>query len=103
MKKICFFTYNLFGLGGIQRVVTVLASALCLEYEVYIQCYDAPEKENRALYDLDSRVKVIFSKRNNHKSMLRKTLRKLNQKYAVLEKLQNKKANGWRVMPYSTA
>lgn len=89
MKRVCFFTYNLFDLGGIQRVVTVLASALCSEYEVYIQCYDEPEKENRALYDLDSRVKVIFAKRDNRKSVIRKALRKLNQKYAVLEKLRN--------------
>lgn len=89
VKKVCFFTYNLFDLGGIQRVVTVLASALCSEYEVYIQCYDEPEKENRALYDLDSRVKVVFARRDNRKSVIRKALRKLNQKYAVLEKLQN--------------
>ena len=87
VKKICFFTYNLFDLGGIQRVVTVLASALCAEFEVYIQCYDEPQKENRALYNLDSHVKVIFAKRDNRKSTVRKILRKLNQKYALIEKI----------------
>lgn len=87
VKKICFFTYNLFDLGGIQRVVTVLASALCAEFEVYIQCYDEPRKENRALYNLDSRIKIIFAKRDNHKSTARKILRKLNQKYALIEKI----------------
>ena len=87
VKKICFFTYDLFDLGGIQRVVTVLASALCAEFEVYIQCFDDPHKENRALYNLDNRVKIIFTKRDKRKSTVRKILRKLNQKYALLEKI----------------
>lgn len=87
VKKICFFTYNLFDLGGIQRVVTVLASAFCAEYKVYIQCYDEPQKENRALYNLDSRIEIIFARRDKHKSIVRKILRRLNQKYALIEKV----------------
>lgn len=90
MKKICFFTYNMFDLGGIQRVVTVLASALCEHYDVYIQCYDAPEAENRSLYSLDPRVHMIFSKRYKYQSAIRKTLKKLNKKYGILEKINNK-------------
>lgn len=89
MKRVCFFTYNLFDLGGIQRVVTVLASALCDQYDIYIQCYDEPENENRSLYNLDSRVKVIYAKRDDRKSAVRKIMRKINQKYGILAKINS--------------
>ena len=86
-KRVCFFAYNLFDLGGIQRVLTVVASSLSKYYDVFIQCYDDPEKENRKTYGLSQDVKVIFAKRDNKNSTLRKALRKLNQKKGVLEKI----------------
>ena len=84
-KRICFFTYNLFGLGGIQRVVSVVASALCKYYDVYILCFDKPETENRTTYNLSHDVKVIYA--NNNNCTLRKILRKLNQKSGILDKV----------------
>ncbi len=82
--KICFFLYNLFDIGGIQRVVSVLASELVKEHEVYIQCYDDPTEEDRSIYSLSDRVKVIFLKRTWKKSTLRKALRKWNKKSGIL-------------------
>lgn len=91
MKKICFLTYNLFDLGGIQRVVTVLASELSKQHEIYIQCFDNPENENRERYGLAQNVHVIFTKRNIRQSMTRKLLRKFNQKSGILERIGNEK------------
>ena len=90
-KKICFFAYDLFGLGGIQRVITVLASELSKYYEVYIQCYDNPADEDREKYGLSKDVNIIYIKRRKYSSMIRKILRKLNRKNAFAEKLNNKK------------
>lgn len=89
-KRLCFLTYNLFDLGGIQRVVTVVASALSQYYDVFIQCFDEPDKENRTIYNLSENVKVIFAKRDNKKSALKKVLRKINQKYGMLARSGNK-------------
>ena len=88
--KICFFLYNLFDIGGIQRVVSVLASELAKNHRVYIKCYDDPAKENRSTYGLSDRVKVIFLKRMRMKSILRKALRKLNKKTGILGSPQMK-------------
>lgn len=82
--KICFFVYNLFDIGGIQRVVSVLASELAKKHEVYIQCYDAPEKADRSIYGLSNRVRVVFARRKRSQSIVRRILRKLNQKSGVL-------------------
>lgn len=89
--KICFFTYNLFGLGGIQRVLSIVASSLCNYYQVYIQCYDRPLDEDRTIYNLSEEVQLIFTKRTDYKSSLRKLIRKTNQKYGYLEKIGSKK------------
>lgn len=93
--RVCFFTYNLFGLGGIQRVLSVVANSLCDDYEVFIQCYDNEADENRELYNLNSKIKVIFIKPCSG-NYFRKVLRKFNQKTAVLEKINSK-----RIFDYS--
>lgn len=83
--------YNLFDAGGIQRVVSVLASEFAQNHDVVIQCYDKPVDENRSRYDLSGKVKIIFSKDNRYQYGLRKLLRRLNQKTAALEKKDMKK------------
>lgn len=82
--RICFFLYNLFDIGGIQRVVSVLGSELAKDHEVYIQCYDDPSDEDRSIYNLSEKVRVIFLKRYKHHSTLRKALRKWNKKSGIL-------------------
>lgn len=88
-KRICFFTYNMFALGGIQRVVSVLASELSKHYDVFIQCYDDPSAENRSLYNLSPDINMVYSKRIGGQSPVRKALRKLNQKTGMVEKIGN--------------
>lgn len=82
--KICFFLYDLFDIGGIQRVVSVLASELVKTHEVYIQCYNDPSEEDRSIYNLSEKVHVIFLKRYKRHSTLRKVLRKWNKKSGIL-------------------
>ena len=57
MKKITIFTHGLYRMGGIERIVSILANELCNTYQVEIISL---HKDNEQLfYELDSRVKVI--------------------------------------------
>lgn len=69
MMKICFVTKTIFNIGGIQRVVSVLANELSRHHEVYIICTLDNFPEDRTIYNLDKRVKVKINndliKKNN--------------------------------------
>ena len=58
--KICFITYTVFNLGGIQRVLSRIASEFSKEHEVTILCASNLFKENRDTYNLDEKVRVEF-------------------------------------------
>lgn len=56
--KICFLTTNIFTLGGVQRVVSVIANELNKKHEVDIICTKDFNNLNRELYDLDKNIHV---------------------------------------------
>ena len=75
--RICFFTKTIFNLGGVQRVVSVLANELSKEYDVTIVCSDDSAKEDRTLYNLSDLVKVNINPDLQNNNLLSKCIRKL--------------------------
>lgn len=88
-KKICFITWNIFDLGGVQRVISVLASELSKQHDIDILCTKEKIKEDRALYNLNENINVIFRPDLMKYSMVGKVknriLKKINNKYGVIE------------------
>lgn len=90
MSKICFIMNDIFTLGGVQRVVSVLASELSKEHEINILCISKEHEINRALYNLDEKVNVEFNSTLDKTNILSKSLRKIikdiNKKTGILNK-----------------
>lgn len=88
--KVCFLTDTIFNLGGIQRVVSVLASKLVTNYDVTILCTNGKYKENCELYNLNKEVQVIINtklfEKNLFTKIYSKSLRMLNGKMRRLNK-----------------
>lgn len=73
--KICFITGTIFNLGGVQRVLSVVASELSKDYQVTVLCMNTAFKEDRSLYNLSENVKVeIRENLIKPKSFLKKLL-----------------------------
>lgn len=51
--KICFYCDSVFSVGGVQRVLAVIAKGLAAQHEVTILTSDRPESEDRSMYGLD--------------------------------------------------
>lgn len=51
--KICFYCDSVFSVGGVQRVLAVIAKGLSANHEVTILTSDCPECEDRSMYGLD--------------------------------------------------
>lgn len=85
--KICFITSTIFNLGGVQRVVSVLASELANYYEVDILCTDDNFKVNRRLYNLKDKVNIIMDSELLKRSLINRIFLKLfnfvNKKFGV--------------------
>lgn len=87
--KICFVTNDIFTLGGVQRVVSVLADKLSEEHDVTVLCTSDTEV-NRDIYNISNRVKIdakpdifksgIFSK------IIRKLIKEINKKTGILNR-----------------
>ena len=80
--RICFITGDAFSLGGVQRVLSVVASELSKEHDVEIICTQNT-KINRSMYGLDNKVivriqKDILLKKNILTKIYCKIGRKLN-------------------------
>jgi glycosyltransferase involved in cell wall biosynthesis len=93
--KICFITSTVFNLGGVQRVVSVLASQLSENYEVDILCTDDNFHIKRDLYNLSSKVNIqlngnLFSK-NIVSKVICKVCRNIN---SITGLFNNKKIKG---------
>lgn len=56
--KICFITSSIFNHGGIQRVLSILANRLSMQYQVDILCTDDRFVIDRELYKLNSKINV---------------------------------------------
>lgn len=82
--NIAFITEDIFGIGGVQRVVSTLASALASENNVSVICIKKGITIDRNIYSLDSKVDILNPeqlKKINSKQYFRKMLRVLNKKY----------------------
>lgn len=75
--KICFLTKTIFDLGGVQRVLTVVASGLSKTHDVTVLCTDGECPLNRSLYNLDEKVHVDINPDLLHKKILSKCFGKL--------------------------
>lgn len=83
MKKICFLTSSISSVGGVQRVIAILANYLCEDYEVDIVVTTDEPFQN--IYNLDKRVSCKYLSMNGAVSNIHKVLRKLNQKTRGLD------------------
>lgn len=70
--KICFITTTIFNLGGVQRVVSVLASELSKNNKVDVICTDRTFKVNREMYNLNSNVSISLIQSFYIRSLLTK-------------------------------
>jgi len=51
--KLCFLTDSIFSIGGVQRVLAVIANALSKEHDVTIMTFDNIESEDVSMYNLE--------------------------------------------------
>ena len=88
--KICFIMTNIFSLGGVQRVVSVLSNKLIKEHEIDILCISEKLKVNNDLYNLNYKINVEFNNSLNKTNILSKIFRKMikdvNRKTGILNK-----------------
>ena len=76
MIKICFYCDSIFSVGGVQRILAVIAGAISAKHEVTILTLDKPEQEDLNMYELGQRNicpakhTVIYTKKESyHKSL----------------------------------
>lgn len=62
-----FLVPTVFNLGGIQRVVSVLASKLVNNYDVTILCTSCEYEINRELYNLNKEVQIVIDEKLSQK------------------------------------
>ena len=55
MIKICFYCDSIFSVGGVQRILAVIAGAISAKHEVTILTLDKPEQEDLNMYELGQR------------------------------------------------
>ncbi|HAT4202274.1 TPA: glycosyltransferase family 4 protein [Clostridium perfringens] len=77
--NICFVTDNVFSLGGVQRVVSVLANELVKKHNVDILCISNRNEINRKLYELDENINVIIDTDIFKKNILEKIVGKIGK------------------------
>jgi hypothetical protein len=56
--NICFITGTIFNLGGVQRVLSVVASELSKQHQITVLCTDSNFKQDNSLYNLSKDVNV---------------------------------------------
>lgn len=62
MRGIAFYTDSIFSVGGVQRVLAVIAGQLSKHYDVTIITKDSPEKKDLSMYGLDEyRINYVFA------------------------------------------
>ncbi|MDY2882248.1 MAG: glycosyltransferase family 4 protein, partial [Romboutsia timonensis] len=79
--KICFITGSVFSLGGIQRVLSVIASELSkdIKYDIEILCTNDKFIENRGIYNLSENVKVDINPSLESTNFINKSIKRLNK------------------------
>lgn len=87
--KICFITSTIFNLGGIQRVVSVLANEMCKYHDVTVICTNATIKINREMYKLSNKVNIkiepdiLDNNGNIFEILIHKTIRFINKRKRI--------------------
>lgn len=84
--KICFITGSVFSLGGIQRVLSVIASELSkdIKYDIEILCTNDKFIENRGIYNLSENVKVDINPSLESTNFINKSIKRLNKYTGIL-------------------
>ncbi|AGK95884.1 glycosyltransferase family 4 protein [Clostridium pasteurianum] len=86
--KICFIMTNIFSLGGVQRVVSVLSNELIKKNEIDILCISEKPKGNNDLYNLALGINVEFNyslvKTDIFSKVFRKIIKNINMKTGIL-------------------
>lgn len=86
--KICFITNSIFSYGGVERVVSVIASSLTSYHEVDVLCTKDTFPIKREMYNLNPKVNINIDsniKKVNNSSLLFSGVgRKLNKKIGIL-------------------
>ena len=92
--KICFLVKDITNLGGVQRVLSVLASELVKENKVDILCVDCPDisRLDRKMYNLSYDVNVVDKKDLNSKSLIQKSILKLAKDFNMKTGFFNKES-----------
>lgn len=75
--KILIIADNIFTLGGVQRVVTVLSNQLAKSHKVEIVCTSKGVIEAREMYGLENSIKVIKSNKMGQTSLFNRLLKKI--------------------------
>lgn len=88
--KICFITTTIFNLGGVQRVVSVLASELSKNNSVDVICTNNDFIINREMYNLNPNVHIKFNTDILRKNFTNKVFCKVFQKTNLLTGIFNK-------------
>lgn len=88
--KICFLTYSIFDLGGIQRVVSVIANELVDKgFDIDVICTCDKYPIDRKIYNLDSRINVKIKSDLVSKGIMTKIFTKfikiLNKKIGIFD------------------
>src|SRR5471030_677526 len=78
--RICFITNTIFNLGGVQRVLSVLASELSKNNKVDIICTNNDFEINREMYNLNSNVNIKINLELLNKRFINKVICKVFQK-----------------------
>lgn len=75
--KLCFLVHNIFNLGGIQRVVSVLANELIKNHEIDIICIEKDFKVDRSIYKLDEKIRIVNGSKLYNKKIYNKIISKI--------------------------
>lgn len=97
--KILFINDSIFSVGGVQRVLSCIASELTIKHDVTILTFEHKMEENRALYGLSNRVRVDFMNNIYKRCYFRRALHKLNQKTGLFKVLGCGFLYDWTYIP----
>lgn len=84
--KICFITSTVFTLGGVQRVVSVLANELSKEHEIDILCTSDNSLVNREIYGLNENIKINIEPNLWNENIKNRIIKKINKETNLLNK-----------------
>ena len=85
--KLCFITSSISSIGGVQRVLTVLANELSKEYEVDIVLTARKSKTGKkSIYNLNENINIKVVPELYDRSLLRKIIKSINKKTGIFNK-----------------